>query len=56
MSSRKKEVKSMTNLTINSLVRLAIVYVFIPYPHEKITVTKSCGAERKLKIVTGTIP
>jgi hypothetical protein len=40
-------VESMTNLTINSLVKLAtIVYVLIQYPHEKIRVTKSCGAER----------
>jgi hypothetical protein len=47
----------MTNLTINSLVRLdTVVYVFIKYPHKKITVMKSCGAERKLKIVTGMIP
>jgi hypothetical protein len=47
MSSREIEVESMTKLTINSLVRLAtVVYVFIQYPHKKITVTKSCGAER----------
>jgi hypothetical protein len=51
------KVDSMTNLTIKSLVRLAtVVYVLIQYPHKKITVTKSCGMERKLKIVTGTTP
>jgi hypothetical protein len=49
MSSRKIEVESLTNLTINSLVRLAtVVYVFVQYPHKKITVTKSCGADREV--------
>jgi hypothetical protein len=37
MSSRKIEVESMTNLTRNSLVRLAtVVYIFIQYPHKKL--------------------
>jgi hypothetical protein len=37
MSRIKIEVESMTNLTINSLVRLAtVVYVLIQYPHKKI--------------------
>jgi hypothetical protein len=57
MSSRKIEVESMRNLTINSLVRLAtVVYVFIQYPHKKL---QSRGVvvriERKLNILTGTI-
>jgi hypothetical protein len=52
MSNRKIKVESMANLTINSLVRLAtVVDVLKQYPHKKIRVTKSCGAERKFKIV-----
>jgi hypothetical protein len=52
MSSRKIKVESMSNLTVNSLVRLAtVVFVPIQYPHKKIRITKSCGEEKKLTIV-----
>jgi hypothetical protein len=56
MLSWKIEVESMTNLTINILVRLAtVVYVLIQYPHKKITITKSLvqrGSCRELLLMS----
>ena len=53
-NKRKIKVGSMTDLTINRLA--TVVNVLIQYPHKKIRVTQSCGTERKLKIMAGTIP
>jgi hypothetical protein len=57
MSNWKIKVESRISSAGNSLVRLAIVVnVLIQYPHKKIRVMRSCGVEKKLKIVAGTIP